>query len=292
MHTNSTLPLMPRLRRALDQAEPLALVYHEQTDGVQRLLTLVDDINDLARQCDAAGLDIAAEHVRIVALNSRLRREATQITRAYKHHAPAAPSHIAGELAHIARQRQQMTRRRILVGVMMALAVVVASWYVVVTTPASADTTEILNAAVAGKQDEAYRMALQEARTFPDDLETQVWVSVLAEARGDTTRAQLAWEKAQRLGDSRGAVLYMRGNNRLLIKQYMRAQQDAALLLNDTITRPEGLFLQGSIAEAQGDVKGAIELMRQAADAADAAQRDEFAVLIRIRMGGLMQYGR
>jgi hypothetical protein len=49
--------------------------------------------------------------------------------------------------------------------------------------------------------------------------------------------------------------------------------------------------LQASIAEAQGDVTQAIAFMRQAADAAEAANRSEFAVLIRIRMGGLMQYG-
>jgi hypothetical protein len=51
------------------------------------------------------------------------------------------------------------------------------------------------------------------------------------------------------------------------------------------------LFLAAGVAEARGDVKTAIELMRKTADAAEAAGRAEFAVMARIRMGGLMQYG-
>jgi hypothetical protein len=39
------------------------------------------------------------------------------------------------------------------------------------------------------------------------------------------------------------------------------------------VTHPEGLFLAAGVAEARGNVKTAIELMRQTADAAEAAGR-------------------
>lgn len=289
MHIDTTQPLMPQLRRALDKAEPLALVYQQQADGAQQLVTLVDHINALADQCEAAGYDINAEHVRIVALNGRLKRNAATIMRLLAD-TPASAG-IATELARITHQRRTRMWWRIATTLLVCGALIAGMWYVVVTTPPSADTTTILNAVAAGDLVTARQLADTEARRFPDDIETQIWVSVLAEYAGDTTTANAAWQRAQQLSDAPGSLLYMRGNNRLLTKQYARADADAATLLATAATRPEGLFLRGGIAEAQGDVKGAIELMRQAADAADAAQRDEFAVIIRIRMGGLMQYG-
>lgn len=290
MHTNSSQPLMPQLRRALDKAEPLALVYHQQANGAQQLIDLVDHINDLATQCEAAGFDINAEHVRIVALNSRVKRDAQRVLR-LRSGATASDTGIVAELAVIQQQQQRRVRWRIGTIAVIVCAIIAAGWYAVVTTPPSADTTGILNAVTSGDLAMATQLATREARTFPDDLETQVWLAVLAEHNGDAATAAAAWHRAQQLGSSPGAVLYMRGNNRLLLTQYDGAQADAAALLANPITRPEGLFLQGGIAEAQGDVKGAIVLMRQAADAAEAAHRDEFAVIIRIRMGGLMQYG-
>lgn len=291
MHTDSSQPLMPQLRQALDKAEPLALIFHEYPDGAQQLITLVDHINTLSAQCDAAGYDISAEHVRIVALNSRVKRNARRIMQAVATHHVATPHGISAELDLLVQQQQHQQRMRLIRIILLVVTVIAVSWYVVATTPPSADTTAILNAVAADDYATAYTLAQREVAAFPDDLESQLWLNVLAEYYGDSTVATRAWQRVQEINPLQATTLYMRGNNRVLTKQFDGAAADATLLLSTPATQPEGLFLRASIAEAQGDVNQAITLMRQAAEAADAANRSEFAVLIRIRMGGLMQYG-
>jgi len=291
MHTDTSQPLMPQLRRALDKAEPLALVFHESPDGAQQLIALVDHINTLSTQCEAAGYDIAAEQVRVAALNSRVKRSARRILQSLTTSQAAAPGSISAELDALVQQQQQIRRMRLIRIALIIATVVAIVWYVVATTPPSADTTAILNAITDDDYGRAYQLAQQEAATYPHDLESQIWLSVLAEYHGDSTTATQAWQRARAINPLNATTVYMRGNNRTLTKQFALATADANQLLSNTVTRPEGLFLQASIAEAQGDVTQAIAFMRQAADAADAANRGEFAVLIRIRMGGLMQYG-
>ena len=291
MHTDTTQPLMPQLRRALDKAEPYTLNYHQDADGAAQLLALVEHINDLAAQCDANGLNITAEHVRIVALNSRIQRDAARIVKRLPADTDTAARPLAQSLYAIVAKAQRQRRNRIIAALCIVGAIVAVLWYAVVTTPASADTTAILNAVIADEYPLAYTLAQKEAKTFPTDLESHIWVSVLAEYNGDAPLAAQAWQTAQRLDGDNHAAVYMRGNNRILTKQFDLAAQDVDTLLAQPVTRPEGLFLQAGIAEAQGDVKQAIALMQQAAEAAEAANRSEFAVIIRIRMGGLMQYG-
>ncbi len=291
MHTDTTQPLMPQLRRALDKAEPFTLTYHEVADGAAQLIALVDHINALAAQCDAAGLNITSEHVRIVALNSKVQREATRILKRLPVEMDTSPSPLYATLRTIGATTQRRRRNRIITLVGVFGVIIATLWYAVATTPATADTTAILNAVIADDYALAYTLAQKEAKSFPDDLESHIWVSVLAESNGDAQIAAQAWQRALTIDGDNHAALYMRGNNRVLTKQFARANADAATLLANDVTRPEGLFLQAGIAEAQGDVTQAIALMRQAADAAEAANRSEFAVIIRIRMGGLMQYG-
>lgn len=291
MHTDTTQPLMPQLRRALDKAEPFTLTYHESAAGAGQLIALVDHINALAAQCDAAGLNITAEQVRIVALNSKVQRDATRILRHLPLTVDTTASPLYATLHTIATTTQRRRRNRLITVVCIVGVIIAALWYAVATTPATADTTAILNAVIADDYALAYTLAQKEASSFPDDLESHVWVSVLAEYNGDAQIAAQAWQTALSIDGENHSVIYMRGNNRILTKQFALADADAATLLAQDVTRPEGLFLQAGIAEAQGDVKQAIALMRQAADAAEAANRSEFAVIIRIRMGGLMQYG-
>jgi len=282
---------MPQLRRALDKAEPFTLTYHEVADGAAQLIALVDHINALAAQCDAAGLNITSEHVRIVALNSKVQREATRILKRLPMDMDTSTSPLYATLRTIGATTQRRRRNRIITLVGMFGVIIATLWYAVATTPATADTTAILNAVIADDYALAYTLAQKEAKSFPDDLESHIWVSVLAESNGDALIAAQAWQRALTIDGDNHAAIYMRGNNRVLTKQFARANADAATLLANDVTRPEGLFLQAGIAEAQGNVTQAIALMRQAADAAEAANRSEFAVIIRIRMGGLMQYG-
>lgn len=282
---------MPALRHALTTAEPFALVFHEQPGGAQRFLGLLDQIHDLAAQCTHAGFDIASEQVRVVALNARALRDAERFMRAYGNAPIPADSYFGPQLRDLAIQRQKTRSRSIVTIIALVLTIIGIIAYVVWTTPESPNTTLILNAAISEDHAKALQIAKAQAQQFPTDSETLVWLSVLSALQDDQPAAQVAWQRAIKNSENPESLIYLRGNDLLLVGEYDQASADATTLQASSTTQPEGLFLAAGVAEARGDVKTAIELMRQTADAAEAAGRGEFAVMARIRMGGLMQYG-
>ncbi|MFM7677306.1 MAG: hypothetical protein ACKO83_00505, partial [Roseiflexaceae bacterium] len=208
MHTDTSQPLMPQLRQALDKAEPFALIFHEHPDGAQQLIALVDHINTLSAQCDAAGYDIAAEQVRVVALNSRVKRSARRILQSLHNSHTSAPGSIHAALDALVQQQQQQWRMRLIQIALIGVVLVALAWYVVATTPPSADTTAILNAITADDYGSAYRLAQQEATSYPQDLESQIWLSVLAEYHGDSAIAAQAWQRAQAINPLDATTVY------------------------------------------------------------------------------------
>lgn len=282
---------MPALRRALDQAEPLALIYDQQPDGAQRFLHLLDEISRMADACHAQGLDINSEQVRIDALIGRATREAERFARANAGNPIPAGSIHGQTLLAVAATRRSRTRRRLLTTISIISIVVAVIIYGVVTAPPSPNTNGILDLAVSGQAEAAYALAQQEHLAFPDDIETMIWLSVLAEVNGDPTRATSLWQILQTRVDDQDALLYQRGNSRLLALNLEGAAADAIILQQTPKTYPEGILLAAGVAEARGDVTTAIELFGEAARVAEAADRQEMAVLARVRMGNLMQYG-
>lgn len=282
---------MPALRRALDQAEPLALIYDQQPDGAQRFLHLLDEISRMADACHAQRLDINSEQVRIEALIGRATREAERFARANAGKPIPAESIHGHTLLAIAATRRSHTRRRLLTSISIISIIVAAIIYGVVTAPPSPNTNDILDLAVSGQAEAAYALAQQEHLAFPEDVETMIWLSVLAEVNGDPTRATSLWQMLQTRVDDQDALLYQRGNSRLLALNLEGASADAILLQQTPKTYPEGILLAAGVAEARGDVTTAIELFGEAARVAEAADRQEMAVLARVRMGNLMQYG-
>ena len=282
---------MPALRQALTSAEPLALVFHEKTGEAQRFLALLDQIHDLAAQCTQAGLEIASEQVRIVALNARAMRDAERFMRAYGNTPISPDSYFGPQLRDLALHRQKNRSRSVVSTIAVIMVIIGIMAYIIWTTPESANTTLILNAVISDDHAKALQIAQDQAQKFPTDSETLVWLSVLSALQGEQSAAQAAWQSAIKNSDAPESLIYLRGNDLLLVGEYDQASADATTLQANPTTHPEGLFLAAGVAEAQGDVKTAIELMRKTADAAEAAGRAEFAVMARIRMGGLMQYG-
>lgn len=289
--TTPSQPLMPVLRRMLDQAEPLALIYDQTPDGAQRFLALLDDISRLATDCQSQGLDINSELVRVDAVVGRAMREAERFAKAHAGKPIPADSIHGHRLLALAAERTAHKRKRLLTTTSIITAILALIIYVVVTAPPAPNTTGILDLAVSGQSAEAYALAAQEHQTFPDDLETMLWLSVLAEVNGDTTKAEELWARVQSQVADQNALLYQRGNTRLLALHLDGAAADAAVLQQTPITYPEGILLAAGVAEARGDVLTAIELFGEAARVADNADRQEMAVLARVRMGNLMQYG-
>ena len=282
---------MPALRQALTSAEPLALVFHEKTGEAQRFLALLDQIHDLAAQCTQAGLEIASEQVRIVALNARAMRDAERFMRAYGDTPIPPDSYFGPQLRDLALHRQKNRSRSVVSTIAVIMVIIGIMAYIIWTTPESANTTLILNAVISDNHAKALQIAQDQAQKFPTDSETLVWLSVLSALQGEQSAAQAAWQSAIKNSENPDSLIYLRGNDLLLVGEYDQASADATTLQANPTTHPEGLFLAAGVAEAQGDVKTAIELMRKTADAAESAGRAEFAVMARIRMGGLMQYG-
>jgi len=282
---------MPALRRLLDQAEPMALIYDQTPDGAQRFLTLLDDISRLADQCQTQGLDINSELVRVEALVGRAMREAERFAKANAGNPIPADSIHGHTLLALATELRTQTRKRRIIATSIVAIIVAIIIYAVATTPPSPNTNGILELAVSGQSAAAYALAQQEHKAFPDDLETMLWLSVLAEVNGDTTQADALWARMQAQVEDQHTLLYQRGNTRLLALNLAGAAADAQLLQQAPVTYPEGVLLAAGVAEARGDVLTAIELFGEAARVAEAAERQEMAVLARVRMGNLMQYG-
>lgn len=282
---------MPALRRLLDQVEPLALIYDQTPDGSQRFLTLIDDISRMADECQTQGLDINSELVRVEAVVGRAMREAERFAKAHAGKPIPAESIHGHTLLALAAERRTNKRKRLITSTSIIGIILAVIIYAVVTAPPSPNTAGILDLAVSGQSAEAYALAIQEHNAFPDDIETMLWLSVLAELNGDTLQAEELWVRVQLLVDNQNALRYQRGNTRLLALNLDRAAEDAQFLQQNPATYPEGVLLAAGIAEARGDVLIAIELFGEAARVADAADRQEMAVLARVRMGNLMQYG-
>ncbi len=287
----TTPPLMPQLRSLLDRAEPYALVYAQHPNGAAIFIAYLDEMTRLADACIAAGLDIEAEQVRVVALDGRARHDAERIIAALGSTSPHNDTGYQQTLRELAVARQNARKRRRSITAIISAFVILTVAYVIVTAPPSANTPAIINAAVAGETTRAYTMAQREYATFPQDPEVLLWLSVLAEATGDLDAAERYWQRTLAVSPIPPALVYERGNTRLLAGNFAAAEASVDELLAAPQTVPEGLFLRAAILEGQGDVKGAVAGYEEASRAADTANRQEMVALIRIRMGGLMRFG-
>ncbi len=287
----TTQPLMPQLRSLLDRAEPYALVYAQHPNGAAIFIAYLDEMTRLADACTAAGLDIDAEQVRVAALDGRARSDAEGIIAAFGNTSPDNDIGYLQILRALAVARQASRKRRRVITAMISACVILTVAYVIVTAPPSANIPAITTAAISGETTRAYTIAQREYATFPQDPEVLLWLSVLAEATGDLDAAERYWQRTLAVSPNPAALVYERGNTRLLAGNFAAAEASVDELLAAPQTVPEGLFLQAAILEAQGDVKGAIAGYENASRAADKANRQEMVALIRIRMGGLMRFG-
>jgi hypothetical protein len=218
-------------------------------------------------------------------------REAERFAKAHAG-TPIPTDSIHGHrLLALAAARKSHKRKRFITTTSIITAILTLIIYVMVTAPPVPNTTGILDLAVSGQSAAAYALAQQEHAAFPDDLETMLWLSVLAEVNGNTSQAEELWARVQSQVEDKNTLLYKRGNTRLLSLNLDAAAEDATLLQQTPATYPEGILLAAGVAEARGDVLTAIELFGEAARVADDAGRQEMVVLARVRMGNLMQYG-
>ena len=293
------------LRKALDEAERLA----PQLSGenVERFLTLLDQIQEQLTRLEEEGMDVRPEEGRWTGLLGRLRRDPGAVVKAAREaggleslraaHPPAQGPwwHLDAE---VARRRRRLFKRlgtglAILAGILAILVLIFRT--VLAPDPqvvlVSNTLTSVEDLAFRGE----YRQALAEleaaqAQLDEPDPDLLIWEAVLAEQLQDEGRAQAALESARQLLDQEREVLLWSnlGSRRLLVGNLDGAKAAAQRAVQLAPDDPQGYFVLGAVAEAQGDIPTAISYFEKTFQLAQ--ERDpQLAVISRVRMGQLLQ---
>jgi tetratricopeptide (TPR) repeat protein len=123
----------------------------------------------------------------------------------------------------------------------------------------------------------------------PDVGEAHLWLGALYQEQGKPVEASRAFEQARSyLGNGPGFLL-QRGLLFLSLGDVAAAYNDATSAIQAYPERPEGHFLQGSVAEQVGDLELALAALQKADERAGAVGQQELQVTIRIRIGMILQ---
>ena len=293
------------LRKALDQAERLA----PQLNGenVERFLTLLDQIQEQFTRLEGEGVDLRPERGRWSGLLGRLQRDPGAVVKAAREagglerlraaHPPAQNPWWRLD-AEMARRRRRLFRRlgvglAILAGILALL--VLAFRTVLAPDPqvvlVSNTLTSVEDLAFRGE----FRQALDEleaaqAQLDAPDPDLLIWEVVLAEQLQDSERAQAALDQARQiLGGQREVLLWSNlSSRRLLVGDLAGARAAAEQAIQLDPEQPQGYFVLGAVAEAEGDIPTAISYFEKTFQLAQ--ERDpQLAVISRVRMGQLLQ---
>lgn len=193
------------------------------------------------------------------------------------------------------RRRRALTRALLTVGGLIVAAVVLY-WGINTLFPpnpqavAMVEATNQIDRLVAEQRWDEALAAVQAARQqLPNEPELAVWEVVLHERLGDAEGAAAALAEAQTLLAAEPAQVWiLLGNDRLMVGDLdgaAAAAQEAVAIAPDN---PMVTFLQGSVAEARGDVVSAIEYFQKTSELAG-DDNPQLNVIARVRLGYLMQ---
>lgn len=297
--------LATSLREDLAQAE--RGIVQLRRDNVAAFLRLLDGIEENFVRLESSGLDLRPEQTRWGSLLSKLMREAGRVYRAVElaggyarlrqENAPAEGLwwHLDAVVAK-ARRRLALRVSTTVGAVVVILGVIWA--LITFVFPPDADTvlasetiSTMQQLAFEGRWEEALA-AIEEAKaqfTRPD-AEVLIWEAVLRQQLGQAELAPALLEEAKALVPAGqevaywwtlGSTLYTVGD-----LEGARAAGDEAVALDSG--DPQGYFLLGTVAEAEGDTSGAIDLFETTYQMA-ADGNPQLAVIARVRMGHLLQ---
>ncbi|GIV76834.1 MAG: hypothetical protein KatS3mg050_1228 [Litorilinea sp.] len=291
------------LREELDKAERLAVILDGQ--NIVEFLETLDRIDQMFAELSQT-MDLRPESARWQSLLNRLTskpgtvvsaaRKAGGLARLRAQHPPATGLwwHLDAELA---RRRRTALKR---IALTLAAIVVIAGgviWGLNTFFPPDpntvllVDTTSQVQQLVMNQQwEEALQVVKEAQQTLPDEPELLIWESVLAHHLGREEQAQQALARAQeRLADQPVQFWLAVGNTRLQAGDLEGAAQAAQQIMAMDPNEPQGYFLMGSVAEAQGDVPTAIQMFDRTSTLAAEQGNPQLEVIAKVRMGNLLQ---
>ncbi len=292
------------LRTLLDQAER-QLPTLARGDMPAYLLRL-DRIEAMFATLATEGLDLRAEQSRWDDLCLRIGARAGDLVRIAggpkqmaalrSQHPPALSFWWRLDEQVAATQRRQL--RRLAVGALVAALILAAVALIYqrffAPSPETVLWMDALSTVERGVMDEDWTSAIQAADaalvTLPDDIDLLLWRAVLAERSGDAAGAAAFLARAQAAETDPQRLSILLGMKQLQAGDLAGAQATAAAALQRDPTLAEAVYIQASVAEANGDRVQAIQLFEQAAALAD-EDKVELAVTSRMRLATLLQQG-
>jgi len=284
-----------QLRRLLDTTEQQIVVMHETPSGVLEVMDRLGQIDRLLAQLAGPEFDARGEESRAEALRERLLREADRVVRLVT--ASGQATQLGGnplwqqvQASVAARQRRQRWRiGGAAIGLLLLglILFVVLPWLFPATP--QADSLAVGRAVEEGNLPGALATAQAEQARVPTDADIAVWVGALQQQQGNSQAAEAAWNQARQLYGSEISFLVQRGLVQLQLSDYSGTERDARTLIGMPTGGPQGYFLLGSVQEARGEYRAAMQSFEQAANLAEQANMPELVVAARTRMAYLTQ---
>lgn len=291
------------LRVALDEAERLIVNPSAQT--IEKLLTLLDHIEQLFHDLAPLGVDLRPEEGRWQGLRNRIVSKPGALATAAaaaggmrklrSAHPPAEGEWWQVDL--IVSERRRRAWRRFAVGAATILGLLLLLYWAVNTFfPPSPEAILMVetNAAIdsalqEGDFEGARRAVEQSLEQAPNEPELWLWDVVLSEQLNDTTRAESSLARAKELLSDQPLGLWVAlGNQRLQVGNLDGAEAAANEAIALAPEEPQAYFLLGGVAEARGDFSTAIDLFDQTFLLAE-EDNPQLAVIAKVRMGNLLQ---
>lgn len=293
------------LRENLAEAE--RLIVNVNPDNVERLLALLDELDEQFETLALDQVDLRGEEGRWEGLQSRLVRRPAPIVAAGRkaggwdglrlRHAPAANFWWRLDQM-LASRRLRFIARSLGAAIVIVILVALTIWGVDKLFPPDPDALLLMDANT--QIDQRLRSqdwqgaldAVESARaTLPDDPELLSWEVALAEQMGDSGRAQMALTRLQQVLAERPAEIWLSvGERRLAVGDLDGAEEAAHKAETLDPDNPQVYFLLANVAELRGDYAIALDLFDKTYTLAEQSD-PQLAAIARIRMGNLMQRG-
>jgi tetratricopeptide (TPR) repeat protein len=282
------------------------LQHDARVEDIIALFYCLDDLADACRGFGDAGVDLGPELTRIETVHNILRNRGSSVVRSLSRHRRLETLRAEADLPtdhwwwyldrHVAEQRTRRKRRllrRFAMGAAL-LALLVAAYMLFPrpdeVTRIRLDYTSRADTSVeAGDYADALACYQQALELAPDDPEINLMVGVMFEALDRPQDAETQYAEAARLYGATADLSSARSQKYTLLGWYDQAEADAqaAIALDDQLAM--GYLALGSAYEAQGRDYEAMGALERAAELATIQEQDDLYVIVKMRLGMLMQ---
>lgn len=291
------------LRERLDKVERQLPSLDRAT--VVEFLSNLDRIDALFDQLTGDSVDVRSEAGRWNDLQRQIERRAGSVVKAANGaggYATLRTQNPPGTApwwqldATLAARRRRQTRSLLATLAVVATLLAGAAWAYQMWLAPDAETILLVDSLSRAEQraaEQDWRGGLAAAenalQTLPDNVELLIWAEVFAERLGDEPRAQAYAERAQTLlAGNESSYQIQLGSTRFRAGDIEGAASAAEVALTLAPDNPQVHFLLGNVAEARGDIRGAIDSFATAGDLAD-PDNPQLAVVSKMRYGMLLQ---